>query len=82
MAQHCAASLCRRQHRHEAALLSNSLEQRSTMTKPQLPPCSVPGCDMLAGAVVGAALLCGKHATEAVDKLRANPAPLTSPKGE
>ena len=30
----------------------------------KLPPCSVHGCEHLAGAIVGGLLLCGAHAIE------------------
>ena len=38
------------------------------MTRPQLPPCSVSGCDRVAGAVVDGALLCGEHAVVAMQR--------------
>ncbi|UUR07524.1 hypothetical protein [Sphingomonas glaciei] len=34
------------------------------MTRKILPPCSVPGCDHAAGAVMDGVLYCGAHAHE------------------
>lgn len=41
-----------------------------SVSKPKLPPCSVPNCEGVAGAIVKAQLLCGEHALEQFKILR------------
>jgi hypothetical protein len=44
-----------------------------SVTKPQLPKCSVQNCPNAAGAIIGEAILCGEHACAALKTLRKAP---------
>jgi hypothetical protein len=41
------------------------------VAKHDLPPCSVKGCNRAAGVIMNGAMLCPKHASEALEARRA-----------
>jgi hypothetical protein len=68
-----AAVACDTLRHGQNAFAPSTAEEYSalpTVTKPQLPPCSVLECPHSAGAVVNGRLLCGAHASEALSFLQ------------